>query len=391
MPPPVTKGFHHITMVSTNASRTMAFYGGLLGLPLVKQTVNFDDPGAYHLYFGDAAGRPGTILTFFEWSRSRRGGWGIGGVHHLALGVGTPEAQLKWKRRLTDAGVQTSGPYDRGYFRSIYFKDPDGQILEIATEGPGYGIDEPMGALGQELILPPPARLPGGRDEEEIGSMSHPEPVPQVTSDMTLQGIHHITGITDDIARAHEFYEAALGLRLVKKTLNQDDGKTEHWFWANYDGSKVGANSSLTLFDWPGSTYRARPGAGQTHHIAFRASSPEEQAMWRDHLLSLGIEASPVMDRKYFRSIYFQAPDGMLLEIATDGPGFAVDETPEMLGQSLQLPPWLEERREEIQADLRPLNAGAVHPSPAGVGGDTGPGRGGISDGATRNPEGPGR
>ncbi|HSG09712.1 MAG TPA: VOC family protein, partial [Longimicrobiales bacterium] len=101
-----TRGFHHITMVSTDALRTLAFYRDVLGLDLVKKTVNFDDPGAYHLYFGDDGGRPGTILTFFEWPGSRRGRWGIGGVHHLALGVETPEAQLKWKRRLTDAGVQ---------------------------------------------------------------------------------------------------------------------------------------------------------------------------------------------------------------------------------------------------------------------------------------------
>ena len=159
----ITKGFHHITMVSTDARRTMRFYGGLLGLPLVKRTVNFDDPSSYHLYFGEGEGAPGTILTFFEWPRAARGGWGVGGVHHLALAVGTPEAQLMWKRRLSDAGVPVSGPYDRGYFRSIYFQDPDGQILEIATAGPGYDIDEPMEALGQRLIVPPSDRLPPRR------------------------------------------------------------------------------------------------------------------------------------------------------------------------------------------------------------------------------------
>lgn len=355
MAPRMTKGFHHITMVSRNAPRTLAFYGGLLGLPLVKQTVNFDDPGAYHLYFGDARGNPGTILTFFEWPRTRKGGWGIGGVHHLALGVGSPEAQLKWKRRLSDAGVPVSGPYDRGYFQSVYFQDPDGQVLEIATRGPGYDIDEPMDALGRKLILPPPSRLPEGRDEGGIRNLSHPEPVSSIEADMVLQGIHHITGITDDLQEAHDFYESALGLKLVKKTLNQDDAKTEHWFWANYDGKEVGANSALTLFGWPGSDHRTRPGGGQTHHIAFRAPSPEIQLEWRDHLMTMGIDVSPVMDRSYFRSIYFRAPDGLLLEIATDGPGFAVDEDPEALGEQLQLPSWLEKDREEIQARLRPL------------------------------------
>jgi glyoxalase family protein len=254
-----------------------------------------------------------------------------------------------------DAGVPVSGPYDRGYFTSIYFQDPDGQVLEIATQGPGYAIDEPADALGQRLVQPPVSRLPNGRDEAVIATLSHAEPVPEVTEEMRLRGIHHITGITDDLVRAGEFYEEALGLKLVKKTLNQDDGKTEHFFWAHYDGREVGSHSAMTLFGWPGSTYRARPGAGQTHHIAFRAESREEQARWRDHLLSLGIQVSPVMDRKYFRSIYFQAPDGLLLEIATDGPGFAVDEDAAELGATLQLPSWLESRREEIQAGLRPL------------------------------------
>jgi glyoxalase family protein len=149
----------------------------------------------------------------------------------------------------------------------------------------------------------------------------------------------------------------------VKKTLNQDDGKTEHFFWAHYDGQEVGAHSSLTLFGWPSSTYRARPGAGQSHHIAFRAASEEEQAAWRDHLLSMGVQVSPVKDRKYFRSIYFNAPDGLLLEIATDGPGFAVDEEAGSLGQSLQLPAWLEGEREDIMGRLRPLES-ADAPSP---------------------------
>ncbi|MDP2957931.1 MAG: VOC family protein [Longimicrobiales bacterium] len=350
-----TRGFHHITMVSTDAGRTLAFYRELLGVDLVKKTVNFDDPSAYHLYFGDEGGRPGTILTFFEWPHAGRGRWGVGGIHHLALGVATAEAQLKWKRRLTDAGVPVSGPLDRGYFRSLYFADPDGQILEIATRGPGYAIDEPADALGRELLVPPVERLPGGRDEEAIAVAMHPEPVPAVTEDMRLEGIHHITGITNDIERSDAFYQAALGLKLVKKTYNQDDAKTLHYFWADYDGHTVGAHSALTLFDWPGSNHFARPGAGQTHHIAFRARDDEEQAAWRDHLLALGLDVSPVMERNYFRSIYFRAPDGLLLEIATDGPGFAVDERAGSLGSALKLPPWLEPQRSEIEGTLIPL------------------------------------
>jgi glyoxalase family protein len=364
MAPLITEGFHHITMVSGDASRTLAFYRHVLGLPLVKQTVNFDDPGTYHLYFGDALGRPGTILTFFEWPSARKGAWGVGGVHHLALGVESPEAQLKWKRRLSDFGVPVSGPLDRGYFKSIYFQDPDGQVLEIATSGPGYGIDEEMNALGQTLIPPPSDRLPGGRDEVAIQALTHPEPVPTVTPDMALQGIHHISGITGDLGQAHEFYEAALGLRVVKKTLNQDDGLTEHWFWARYDGERVGPNSALTLFGWPTSNHMARAGRGQTHHLAFRASSQDQQLEWSDHLQTLGIEVSPVMDRNYFKSIYFNAPDGLLLEIATDEPGFTADEEQGSLGSALQLPPWLQGERESIIQKLHPLEADPGGDSP---------------------------
>ncbi len=322
MTPKITRGFHHITMVSTDAARTVAFYRGVLGLPLVKQTVDSDDPEAYRLHFGDERGSPGTLLTFFERPGSRRGGWGVGGIHHLALGVESSEAQLKWKRRLLERGVPVSGPYDRGYFRSIYFQDPDGQVLEIATRGPGYAIDEPADALGRILIQPDPSRLPGGRDEAAIQRLIHPEEVGVVTPDMRLQGIHHITGITADLEEAGAFYEGALGLRLVKKTLNQDDASTRHYFWAHYDGREVGPHSALTLFGWPGSEHRARPGAGQTHSIAFRAASEEEQMEWREHLLGMGLQVSPVMDRKYFRSLSFQAPDGLTVEIATDGPGF---------------------------------------------------------------------
>ncbi len=223
-----TSGFHHVTMVSSNAPRTLDFYNGLLGLPMVKKTVNFDDPSAYHLYFGDAEGSPGTLLTFFEWAHAPRGHWGVGGVHHVALGVDDAEAQLKWKRRLIDGGVSVTGPYDRGYFKSLYFSDPDGQVLEIATAGPGYAIDEPADALGGEVRVPSGAQLKGERDEAEIAALSHPEPVPEITSDMGLRGIHHVSAITDDIVRAGEFYEEALGLSLVKKSVNQDDQTTPH-------------------------------------------------------------------------------------------------------------------------------------------------------------------
>ncbi len=351
-----TAGFHHITMVSGDAARTVRFYRDLLGLGLVKRTVNFDDPSSYHLYFGDGEGRPGTILTFFDWPDAPRGHWGVGGIHHLALGVEDGEAQLKWKRRLTEHGVPVSGPYNRGYFRSIYFRDPDGQVLEIATRGPGYAIDEPADALGEQQVTPPGAELRGSRDEEAIQARGHPEPVPEVTGEMRLQGIHHITGITGDIEEAHRFYTDALGLARVKRSVNQDDLSTPHHFWARYDGGEVAPHSAMTLFGWGQGGQQARQGRGQTHHVAFRAADEEEQLAWRDHLMGLGIQVTEVQDRRYFKSIYFRAPDGLLLEIATDGPGFTLDEDPEALGSDLKLPEWLEEDREAIASSLGPLD-----------------------------------
>jgi len=357
-----TEGFHHVTMVSGDASRTTAFYRDLLGLELVKVTVNFDDPSSYHLYFGTRHGAPGTLLTFFEWPSVPRGRWGVGGVHHVALSVADEAAQLKWKRRLTDAGVGVTGPYDRGYFHSIYFTDPDGQVLEIATAGPGYAIDEPADALGRSEVSQPPERLKGTRDEVAIRRATHPDPVPRVTPDMTLSGIHHVTGITDDIARASDFYEEALGLSLVKRTVNQDDRETPHWFWARYEGETVTRGSSMTLFEWRSSPHTARGGTGQTHHVAFRARDGAEQAAWRERLLGLGLGVTDVLDRVYFQSVYFRAPDGLLCEIATDGPGFSVDEPADSLGSGLRLPPWLEADRDGIEAALRPLEPAPARP-----------------------------
>lgn len=246
-----TQGIHHVTMVSSDARRTLAFYRDLLGVRLVKKTVNFDDPGAYHLYFGDEGGAPGTILTFFEWQDLPRGGWGIGGVHHLALGVADEAALLRWKRWLTDHGVQVAGPFDRVWFKSLYFSDPDGQILELATAGPGYALDEPADALGEREIVPTPDHLRGSRDEAEIQRRSWPEAVEAISPEMRLRGIHHVSGISDRLEAMGAFLEEGLGMRLVKRSVNQDDPGTRHWFWASYDGAEVAPHSSYTLFGWP--------------------------------------------------------------------------------------------------------------------------------------------
>ena len=317
-----TLGFHHITLVAADARRTIAFYRDLLGLRLVERAVHADDPTHERLYFGDSVGAPGTLVSFVEMPEGRPGRYGVGGVHHLAFSVPTYEALLKWKRYLQDLRQPVSGPMPRGYFTSLYFRDPDGQVLEIATAGPGYAIDEPIEALGRGVMEQKPSQLPGTRNEAEIAWTTHAEPVPAITPDMVLTGLHHVTGMTDDIERASDFYEQALGLKLVKKTINQDDPDTPHWFWANYDGSRVLPASGWTLFGWSPRHPKARGGVGQTQRVAFRAKDGAEQMAWREQLLSLGLEVSPMIERANYRSIEFAAPDGQLLEIATDGPGF---------------------------------------------------------------------
>jgi glyoxalase family protein len=226
------QGLHHISIVSADAQRTIDFYTRVLGQRLVKKTVNFDDPSSYHLYFGDEIGRPGTALTFFEWPRARRGAPGIGGTHHVALQVAGYDGLLKWKRRLNDHGVPVTGPLDRHYFVSIYFRDPDGTILEIATAGPGWTVDESAGALGSEFRAPPPEMLVRNRDEERINATTWPEPVANIPPDMALsEGMHHITAIASDIERTDAFFGGLLGMRRVKMTSNFDDPDSAHWYW----------------------------------------------------------------------------------------------------------------------------------------------------------------
>lgn len=348
-------GLHHITLVTADAQKNVDFYAGVLGLRFVKKTVNFDDPTSYHLYYGDETGSPGSAITFFEWPQAPKGKPGIGGTHHFALSVPNYDGLLKWKRRLTDLDIKVNGPFDRHYFKSIYFKDPDGQWIEIATMGPGFAIDEEPDALGQ-LHRPPPADMViRNRDEETIKATTWPEAVPIITEDMALsRGMHHITTIGSDINRTHDFLNGLLGIPLVKMTDNFDLPESAHWYWGTENGKP---GTLITYFDW--STFegrhRAQMGAGQTHHYAFAVDSEETQLEWREKLLKAGLRVSPVMDRVYFRSIYTSDPDGHIVEIATNGPGFLFDEDVDTLGTDLKLPPWLEQHRTTIENGVKPI------------------------------------
>jgi glyoxalase family protein len=348
------QGLHHITLVCSNAQRTVDFYTQVLGQRLVKKTVNFDDPGSYHLYFGDETGRPGTAITFFEWPGAPQGSPGVGGTHHFALNVADYTGLLKWKRRLTDLGLRVDGPFDRHYFKSIYFNDPDGTIIEIATSGPGWSIDEAPDRLGLEYRQPPPDMIVNNRDEVRIKAETWPEPLPEITADMALwQGMHHITAIGSDIQRTQAFFGDLLGMRRVKMTSNFDDPNSAHWYWGVDDGRP---GTLITYFERdPAKERRARMGAGQTHHYALAVPDQDTQLAWREKLLRAGLRVSPVMDRVYFKSIYTNDPDGHIVELATAGPGFPVDEEVTELGQNLRLPPWLEAHRSQIEPRLRPI------------------------------------
>lgn len=347
-------GIHHITLVTKDAQRNVDFYTQVLGQRLVKQTVNFDDPTSYHLYYGDETGKPGTAITFFEWPHAPKGAPGIGGTHHFAMRVADYNGLLKWKRRLTDLGINVTGPLDRHYFKSIYFKDPDGVNLEIATDGPGWTVDEAPDAIGMEFRAPPEEMTRNNRDEERIKAETWPEPVPQITADMALlNGMHHISAIGANIERTQAFFGDLLGMRKLKMTSNFDDPTSAHWYWGNAEGKP---GSIITYFERkPARTRRVVMGTGQTHHFALAVADEDVQLEWREKLIEAGYPVSEVRDRVYFKSIYTRDPDGHIVELATAGPGFLVDESVETLGQKLQLPSWYEESRDQIEQGVKSL------------------------------------
>ena len=316
-------GIHHLTAICRDAQRTVDFYTGTLGLRLTARTASLDDSSSSHLSF--AAGDDGpSVLTFFERQGAPRGAFGIGGTHHLAFETRDRDTLLQWKRWLTDDGIRVTGPYNRVYFESIYFTDPDGLILEIATSGPGWTVDETPDALGFEVRLPPPETTALYRDEAAIAAEIWPEPVSALTAEMRLRRIHHITAIGSDAGRIEQFFAGILGMRLVKHTVNFDDPSTPHLYFGVGDGAP---GTIITYFAYPHGTMRpVRAGAGLTHHFALSVPDEDALANWHDMLNSSGVATSDIEDHAYFRSITLHDPDGHIIEIATDTAGLTTGE-----------------------------------------------------------------
>jgi glyoxalase family protein len=316
-------GYHHLTMICSNAQENVRFYRDVLGLRFVKKTVNFDMPETYHLYYGDYAGAPGTLLTFFEWPMARGGQRGWGGTHHIALSVGSGAVLAYWRGRLERAGVPLEGPFEDHGFPTIRFADPDGLLLELCAPA---GDDVPDGA--PDLYVPA----------------------------MALGPIHHASVVATNRDNALVFYRDLLGFDLLGEAPNPDDPQWSDLIFAVDSGT--GATPTMRLMVTVAradAMPRARYGPGQTHHLAFGVPDDPTELAWQERIGGAGQGISDVRDRSYFHSIYFNDPDGHVLEIATANPGFTADEPLESLGERLSLPPWLESRRGELEDALTPI------------------------------------
>ncbi|MGH2844193.1 MAG: VOC family protein [Solirubrobacteraceae bacterium] len=369
------------TFVSANLARTEQFMTGLLGLSVVKRTVHPGDARIPVLIFGfGETPESGALVTYMEWSpifyafppdglldvaRARgavdaprvgdfRGSWGAGTNHHLALHVGDRSGLLRWKRWLSDAGVHVTGPYFRNYFHAVYFRDPDGAILEIATTEPGFGHDEEV--LGSGHRAAPAEAMVGARSEEETSAETWPEAVAVLAPDMRLQGLHHITSVSSDIERTTRFWVDHVGIDLIKRTDYLDAvGATHYYFSADANGPSPG--TVITYFGFPGFR-RGRLGVGLAHHFSLRATDEGALESWREHLRAGGVPVGEIVHGRYGASVGFQDPDGHLCELACP-PRLAVDEPSDQLGRRLCLGPELEAERDRIERTI------ALRPAPA--------------------------
>ncbi|MDZ7772850.1 MAG: VOC family protein [Balneolaceae bacterium] len=314
-----SSGLHHITAVAGDPQRNYDFYAGLLGLRLVKKTVNFDDPSVYHLYYGDREGNPGTVLTFFPWSRLQKGHPDRGQAVALSFAV-PPGALDYWSERLDGEHVGMVEPFERFGRRVMGLQDPDGLHLELAESEEAAGMPGPDNG-----------RVPDEHAVRALQGVTLAEGDPGPTAEL-------LTGV---LGYEHAASEGDRHLYLPAGGENSG----EH--------SSVGHGSAVEIIG--GAELDGRPGRGTVHHVAFRARDEEHQDQIARALIDRGYHVTDRRDRQYFRSVYFHEPGGVLLEIATDGPGFAIDEEPSQLGGELKLPDWLESKRDTIEADLKEL------------------------------------
>jgi glyoxalase family protein len=296
------EGIHHVTAITADAPGNVEFYTGVLGLRMVKRTVNQDDPTVYHLFYGDDDGSPGMDLTFFEYPGAARGRPGAGMVHRIVWRVATAASLEFWQQRLTDHGAMAELGDS-----SLVFADPEGLEHELVVSSVS---DEPLHATA-----------------------------PGVPAEHALQGFDGVRAFTADPA-------PSAGLLLDTLGFTTEDGKS----W-EVRGERRGGNY---VYDAAPPEAVASQGAGTVHHVAF-AAEPDEQEAWRERIAEAGEHPTPIIDRFYFRSVYFREPSGVLFEIATIGPGFAVDEDAEHLGERLSLPPRFEPLREHLVQTLTPL------------------------------------
>jgi glyoxalase family protein len=309
----VPSGIHHITAIAGSARRNLDFYTGTLGLRLVKRTVNFDDPETYHLYYGDSAGRPGTILTFFPWDDAPPGRLGIGEAQETVFSI--PEGSIGyWTHRFVEKSVPHDPPHKRFGETTLAFRDSDGTRLALA------------GAKGIEA-------KPGWSAGD-------------VPAEHAIRGFHGVSLLLAEAAPTAAILTDVFGFVAEGR-----EGAIERYRAQGFD---FGAIVDLRK---AGEFLAARQGAGSVHHIAFRAvDDAGQQAMVLKLVQDHHLRTTEQKDRNYFRSVYFREPGHVLFEIATDPPGFAVDEPAESLGQALKLPPFLEGRRAEIEAALPKLD-----------------------------------